>query len=122
MKTLLVCLLLLGNAVLAQDEPKPVKKEILVSMSSVYYKNATQVIEGFLKQARITDFFIDERIEKIERKNFQFKNKTIDQSVSLLSQFYNVEFKFLPQEILNNIYLCPHCQKPFKDRMIKLCR
>ena len=26
------------------------------------------------------------------------------------------------QEILNNIYLCPHCQKPFKDRMIKLCR
>lgn len=96
MKTLysaLVCFLLLGN-VLAQDEPKPVKKEVLVSMSSSYYKNATQVIEGFLKQAHISDFFIDERIEKIERKNFQFKNKTIDQSVSLLSQFYNVEFKF----------------------------
>jgi hypothetical protein len=52
------------------------------------------VIEGFLKQAQISDFFIDERIEKIERKNFQFKNKTVDQTVNLLSQFYSIEFKF----------------------------
>ena len=88
---ILIALFLCGSA--KAQEPKP-KKEILISISSGYYKNATQVVEGFLKQAMISDFFIDERIEKIERKNFQFKNKTIDQSVNLLSQFYNIEFKF----------------------------
>ena len=67
--------LLLTNSAFCQDQ-KP-KKEILVSISSNYYKNANGVIEGFFKQANITDFFIDEKIEKIERKNFQFKNKTI---------------------------------------------
>jgi RNA binding exosome subunit len=87
----LLCSFLSGNAY--AQEPKT-KKEILVSISSGYYKNATQVIEGFLKQAQISDFFIDERIEKIERKNFQFKNKTVDQTVNLLSQFYSIEFKF----------------------------
>lgn len=30
------------------------------------------------------------------------------------------EFYNLPQEIKNNIWLCPGCEKPFKDRMIKL--
>ena len=30
------------------------------------------------------------------------------------------EFLNLPQEIKNNIWLCPGCEKPFKDRMIKL--
>lgn len=93
MKTILIALVMLLSSSVYAQEPKP-KKEILISISSGYYKNATQVIEGFLKQAQISDFYIDERIEKIERKNFQFKNKTIDQSVNLLSQFYNIEFKF----------------------------
>lgn len=93
MKTILIALVMLLSTSVYAQEPKP-KKEILVSISSGYYKNATQVIEGFLKQAQIADFFIDERIEKIERKNFQFKNKTVDQSVNLLSSFYNIEFKF----------------------------
>jgi len=84
--------LFLSSSAFSQDQ-KP-KKEILVSISSNYYRNATSVIEGFFKQANITDFFIDEKIEKMERKNFQFKNKTVDQSVNLLSMFYNVEFKF----------------------------
>jgi len=93
MKIILIAMLMLMSTTVFAQEPKP-KKEILVSISSGYYKNATQVIEGFLKQAQISDFFIDERIEKIEKKNFQFKNKTVDQSVNLLSQFYNIEFKF----------------------------
>lgn len=93
MKTILIALVMLLSSSVYAQEPKP-KKEILISISSGYYKNATQVIEGFLKQAQISDFYIDERIEKIERKNFQFKNKTVDQSVNLLSQFYNIEFKF----------------------------
>ncbi len=84
--------LFLSSAAFSQDQ-KP-KKEILVSISSGYYRNATSVIEGFFKQANITDFYIDEKIEKMERKNFQFKNKTVDQSVNLLSMFYNIEFKF----------------------------
>lgn len=93
MKTILLAFIMLLSSSVYAQEPKQ-KKEVLISMSSAYYNNATQVIEGFLKQAQISDYFIDERIEKIERKNFQFKNKTIDQSVNLLSQFYNIEFKF----------------------------
>jgi hypothetical protein len=93
MKTILVAFIMLLSSSVYAQEPKQ-KKEVLISMSSAYYKNASQVIEGFLKQAQISDFFIDERIEKIERKNFQFKNKTVDQTVNLLSQFYNIEFKF----------------------------
>lgn len=93
MKTILLAFIMLLSSSVNAQEPKQ-KKEVLISMSSAYYNNATQVIEGFLKQAQISDYFIDERIEKIERKNFQFKNKTVDQSVNLLSQFYNIEFKF----------------------------
>lgn len=93
MKTILLAFIMLLSSSVYAQEPKQ-KKEVLISMSSAYYNNATQVIEGFLKQAQISDYFIDERIEKIERKNFQFKNKTVDQSVNLLSQFYNIEFKF----------------------------
>ncbi len=47
-----------------------------------------------MKQANISDFFIDKKVDTIESKNFQFKNKTIDQAISLLSRYYNVEFKF----------------------------
>jgi spore maturation protein CgeB len=30
------------------------------------------------------------------------------------------ELMDLPEEIKNNIWLCPNCLKPFKDKMIKL--
>lgn len=30
------------------------------------------------------------------------------------------ELLSLPQEILNNFWLCPHCEKPFKERMFKI--
>ena len=30
------------------------------------------------------------------------------------------ELKTLPQEILNNFWMCPYCEKPFKERMIKI--
>jgi hypothetical protein len=30
------------------------------------------------------------------------------------------ELLSLPNEVLNNFWMCPHCEKPFKERMIKL--
>ena len=56
--TALVAFLFSMNVNAQEQEPKQ-KKEVLISMSSAYYKNASQVIEGFLKQAQISDFFID---------------------------------------------------------------
>lgn len=76
-----------------QDE-KP-KKEILVSISSKYYKNPVQVIEGFFKQANIYDFSIldNEKLRKMDVGNFQFRNITIDQAIKRLSSEYKIVFE-----------------------------
>lgn len=73
-----------------QEKPK---KEILISINSTYYKNPSQVIEGLFKQARIYDFTIDEKVKDIKNKNIQFKNKTVQQALDILSKLYNISFK-----------------------------
>lgn len=77
-----------------QVDEKP-KKEILISIRSKFYKNPVQVIEGFFKQAGIYDFSIedDEKLEKIDVGNFQFKNKTIEQAIKRLSSEYKIVFE-----------------------------
>lgn len=76
-----------------QDE-KP-KKEILISIKSTFYKNPVQVIEGFFKQANIYDFSIsdNDKLEKLDVGNFQFRNKTIDQAIKRLSSEYKIVFE-----------------------------
>ena len=51
MKLALLFVLGLGllSSARAQDEPKP-KKEILISINSSYYRNAKEVLEGFLSK------------------------------------------------------------------------
>ena len=73
-----------------QDE-KP-KKEILVSISSKFYKNPVQVIEGFFKQANIRNKYIDSSLDKADKKNFSFVDFTVDEAVEYLSSKYNVQF------------------------------
>jgi hypothetical protein len=82
------------NTTQAQQEDKP-KKEVLISIRSKYYRNPVQVIEGFFKQANIYDFSIedDEKLEKMDVGNFQFKNKTIDQAIKRLSAEYKIVFE-----------------------------
>ena len=82
-----------SNSLTIQDE-KP-KKEILISIKSTFYKNPVQVIEGFFKQANIYDFSIsdNEKLEKIDVGNFQFRNKTIDQAIKRLSSEYKIVFE-----------------------------
>jgi hypothetical protein len=77
-----------------QVDEKP-KKEILVSISSKFYKNPVQVIEGFFKQAGIYYFSIEdnEKLEKMNVGNFQFKNKTVDQAIKRLSSEYKIVFE-----------------------------
>ena len=77
-----------------QADEKP-KKEILISIRSKFYKNPVQVIEGFFKQAGIYDFSIeeDEKLEKLDVGNFQFKNKTIDQAIKRLCSEYKIVFE-----------------------------
>lgn len=76
----------------SQDKPK---KEILISIRSKFYRNPAQVIEGFFKQANIYDFSIEdnEKLEKMDVGNFQFKNKTIDQAIKRLSAEYKIVFE-----------------------------
>ena len=69
------------------------KKEILISINSTYYKNPSQVIEGLFKQAKIYDFTIDEKVKDLKNKNIQFKNKTLQQALDILSKLYNISFK-----------------------------
>lgn len=82
------------NITQAQQEDKP-KKEVLISIRSKYYRNPVQVIEGFFKQANIYDFSIEdsEKLEKMDVGNFQFKNKTIDQTIKRLSAEYKIVFE-----------------------------
>lgn len=82
------------NITQEQQEDKP-KKEVLISIRSKYYRNPVQVIEGFFKQANIYDFSIedDEKLEKMDVGNFQFKNKTIDQAIKRLSAEYKIVFE-----------------------------
>jgi hypothetical protein len=77
-----------------QVDDKP-KKEILISIRSKFYRNPVQVIEGFFKQAGIYDFSIedDEKLEKMDVGNFQFKNKTVDQAIKRLSSEYKIVFE-----------------------------
>ena len=97
------CLCLLSVPVKAFSQPiqpivqvdeKP-KKEILISIRSKFYRNPVQVIEGFFKQAGIYDFSIedDEKLEKMDVGNFQFKNKTVDQAIKRLSSEYKIVFE-----------------------------
>jgi len=99
----LVCLCVLSSPINAFFQPiqpiiqvdeKP-KKEILISIRSKFYKNPVQVIEGFFKQANIYDFSIedDEKLEKMDVGNFQFKNKTVDQAIKRLSAEYKIVFE-----------------------------
>ena len=99
----LSCLCLLSAPVKAFSQPiqpivqvdeKP-KKEILISIRSKFYRNPVQVIEGFFKQAGIYDFSIedDEKLEKMDVGNFQFKNKTVDQAIKRLSSEYKIVFE-----------------------------
>ncbi len=82
------------NITQAQQEDKP-KKEVLISIRSKYYRNPVQVIEGFFKQANIYDFSIEdsEKLEKMDVGNFQFKNKTIEQTIKRLSAEYKIVFE-----------------------------
>ena len=82
------------NQPVFQQDEKP-KKEVLVSIRSKFYKNPVQVIEGFFKQAGIYDFSIEdnEKLEKMDVGNFQFKNKTVDQSMKRLSSEYKIVFE-----------------------------
>ena len=82
------------NTTQAQQEDKP-KKEVLISIRSKYYRNPVQVIEGFFKQANIYDFSIenDEKLEKMDVGNFQFKNKTVDQAIKRLCSEYKIVFE-----------------------------
>ena len=77
-----------------QVDEKP-KKEILISIRSKFYRNPVEVIEGFFKQAGIYDFSIEdnEKLEKMDVGNFQFKNKTVDQSMKRLSSEYKIVFE-----------------------------
>lgn len=88
----LLCLLFLSLPSFAQDNTPP-KKEVLITITSKYYQNASQVVEGFLKQAKIFNYAIDTKLEKVETKNFKFVNKTIDQTTELLGKLYNITFE-----------------------------
>lgn len=90
MKKIIVFLLLVLSCPVYSYDDAPVKKPILITLNSRYYQNASQVVEGFFKQAKIFNYSIDTKLEKEDTKNFRFSNKTIEQSSELLGKLYNI--------------------------------
>lgn len=74
-----------------QIDEKP-KKETLISLNSTYYRNAKEVIEGFFKQANIKNKYIDNTLDKEDKKNFSFVDFTVDEAIEYLSSKYSVKF------------------------------
>jgi len=105
--------------------PQDFRKAIL----DAYPKNISLEYLCFDTKSEIALVIQNERVEIIGCKlcltnkvKQEYFGTLLIKGQKLIEGKNKTEFKFLPQEILNNIYLCPHCQKPFKDRMIKLCR
>lgn len=94
MKTLftLIAIILLASPSFSQAENPPVKKN-LISINSNYYKNASQVVVGVLKQGKVYNFFIEDKLETLPTLNFQFKDKTFDQALELISKIYKISIE-----------------------------
>ena len=88
---LVVCLLIFSIPVYSQTPEKP--KEILITLDSKFYNSASSVIVGFFKQAKINNYFLEEKLEKDPVLNFRFSNKTIKETIDLLSKIYSVDFE-----------------------------
>lgn len=91
-KIFLVLSLCLIPVSLVNSQTIPQQKEIKISLDSNFYNSASSVIVGFFKQAKINNFLVDEKLEKEPVKNFRFRDKTIKETIELLSKIYNVEF------------------------------
>lgn len=88
---LTLCLILLPLGPLKSQVP-PQKPEVKITLDSKFYNSASSVIVGFFKQAKINNFFVDEKLEKEPVMNFRFRDKSIQETIELLSKIYNVEF------------------------------
>ena len=54
---------------------------------------ASGVIIGFFKQAKINNYYIDEKLEKDPSLNFRFREKTIKETLDILSRVYSIDFE-----------------------------
>lgn len=74
------------------SQTPPTQKEVKISLDSQFYNSASSVIVGFFKQAKIHNFFVDEKLEKEPVMNFKFRDKSIKETIELLSKIYSVDF------------------------------
>lgn len=88
---LAIVLVFLSSLAFAQN-PEPAK-EIKISLDSKYYNSASGVIIGFFKQAKINNYYIDEKLEKDPSLNFRFREKTIKETLDILSRVYSIDFE-----------------------------
>lgn len=90
---LLIALFTLSISTVFGQVPTTNEKEVKITLDSKYYNSASSVIIGFFKQAKITNYFIDESLEKNSTLNFRFKQKTVNETIELLSKVYSVDFQ-----------------------------
>lgn len=88
---LVSCLILLPGTVVNSQNPQT-EKEVKITLDSKFYNSASSVIVGFFKQAKINNFFVDEKLEKEPVMNFRFRDKSVKETIELLSKIYSVEF------------------------------
>ena len=91
-KIFLILSLLLFPISSINSQTQPPEKEIKISLDSKFYNSASSVIVGFFKQAKIDNFFVDEKLEKQPVMNFKFRDKSIKDTIELLSKIYDIDF------------------------------
>lgn len=69
------------------------KKEIKITIDSKFYTSASNVIIGFFGQAKIYNFMIDEKLDKSSTLNFKITQKTVSETIELLSKIYSIDFQ-----------------------------
>lgn len=87
---LLFLSLISSNVSYSQTNP-PVKKEIKITLDSTFYKTASGVIVGYFKQAKITNYYIDSKLEEKTPLNFHFRDLTISQAEEVLKKIYKIK-------------------------------
>lgn len=93
-KIIFVLLLLLSTYGTSHSQTAETnKKEIKITIDSKFYTSASNVIIGFFGQAKVYNFMVDEKLEKASSLNFKITQKSITETIELLSKIYSIDFQ-----------------------------
>ena len=89
-----ILVVLIGFFGLSSFAQTPIpKKEPKITIDSQFYKNASGVVVAFFKQAKINNYYVDEKLDQKPTLNFQVREMSVDQVKDLLSKIYKIKIE-----------------------------